>query len=121
MVFHNSKNVCRSRRAQFLWDISAFYAVCPLRLKLCPSKNISRRPRAYDFQMVCIDQLLFRELRARNDGAVLLDSHTLRVVTQLSFSSARTVPSLEQRVRYRLLSCKYPLFLKKKCSGLTMR
>ena len=27
----------------------------------------------------------------------------------------------EQRVRYRLLSCKYPLFCKKKCSGLTMR
>ena len=67
--------------------------------------------------MVCIGQLLFRELRARNDGAVLLDSHTLRVVTQL----------LQQRqnralcVRYRLLSCKYPLFRKKKCSGLTMR
>ena len=38
---------------------------------------------AYDFQMVCIGQLLFRELRTRNDGAVLLDSHTLRVVTQL--------------------------------------
>lgn len=33
--------------------------------------------------MVCIGQLLFRELRARNDGAVLLDSHALRVVTQL--------------------------------------
>ena len=33
--------------------------------------------------MVGIGQLLFRELRAQNDGAVLLDSHTLRVVTQL--------------------------------------
>ena len=42
--------------------------------------------------MVCIGQLLFRELRARNDGAVLLDSHTLRVCPS-SFSSDSTVPS----------------------------
>lgn len=69
---------------KFLWDISAFYAVCPF----APNCGLVRRVsaaahEAYDFQMVCIGQLFFRELRARNDGAVLLDSHTLRVVTQL--------------------------------------
>ena len=33
--------------------------------------------------MVGIGQLLFHELRTRNDGAVLLDRHTLRVVAEL--------------------------------------
>lgn len=70
---------------KFLWDISAFYAVCPLRTKLWfgaegyqppPTKHTtSRWSASVSFS--------FRELRARNDGAVLLDSHALRVVAEL--------------------------------------
>lgn len=71
--------------------------------------------------MVCIGQLFFRELRARNDGAVLLDSHTLRVVTQLLQQRQNRALCGNGTVLYRLLSCKYPLFCKKNASGFTIR
>lgn len=83
--FHTSKKcVYRSQRANFFGTYPRFTQYVPF----APNCGLVRRVsaaahEAYDFQMVFIGQLLFRELRARNDGAVLLDSHTLRIVTQL--------------------------------------